>query len=256
MSKTVVVLASERPEGTPDHVVPAPRPGVRHRGLTIVKASSSGGPPRPYDRPTMRLGTRKQATLARRAFQWPTDGKVLLHVGCGERDHRLLPDFLTGPEWNEVRFDIDPDVDPDVVGTIVDMVNVESESADALWSSHNLEHIFDHEVALALGEFHRVLRPGGTAYVQVPDLEAPAREILKGRLDRTFYESPAGPIRPLDMLYGLGSSIATGKHYMAHRCGFTRQTLSSRMRKVGFATVHVISKDYSLWATATRARES
>lgn len=202
----------------------------------------------------MRLGTRKRPSSGSSSFEWPTAGKVVLHVGCGPKHAELLPVYLRTDEWQEVRLDIDPDVQPDVIGTIVDMVAVESGSCDALWSSHNLEHVFDHEVPLALGEFLRVLRPGGTAYVQVPDLEAPAREILKGRLDGTLYESPAGPIRPLDMLYGYGPAISTGKHYMAHKCGFTRQTLAKRMRKAGFETVNVVSRDRALWATATRAR--
>lgn len=204
----------------------------------------------------MRLGTRKRpAEPARREFTWPTDGQIILHVGCGPLGGAFVPEKFDGPGWHEVRLDIDPDVDPDVIGTITDMVAVESGSVDAIWSSHNLEHVFDHEVPLALAEFLRVLRPGGTAYVQVPDLEAPARAILKGRLDGTLYESPAGPIRPLDMLYGHGAAIAAGRHYMAHRCGFTRQTLAKRMRDAGFSTVDVQSRDMALWATATRARD-
>jgi SAM-dependent methyltransferase len=201
------------------------------------------------------LGTRKRpAGPAQRDFTWPTDGQIVLHVGCGPRGATPLPGMFNGPEWHEVRLDIDPGVEPDVVGNIIDLGNVASESVDALWSAQNLEHVFDHEVPLALAAFLRVLRPGGTAYVQVPDLEAPARAILKGRLDGTLYESPAGPIRPLDMLYGYGPAIAQGHHYMAHKCGFTRHTLAKRMRSAGFATVDVVSRDYSLWATATRAR--
>jgi SAM-dependent methyltransferase len=204
----------------------------------------------------MRLGTRKgPATATKRKFTWPTDGQIVLHVGCGSINATPLPKLFAAPEWHEVRLDIDPGVDPDVIGNIVDLANVESGSVDAVWSSHNVEHVFDHEVALALGAFLRVLRPGGTAYVQVPDLEAPARAILKGRLDSTLYESPAGPIRPLDMLYGFGPAIAEGQHYMAHKCGFTRHTLAQRMRDVGFASVDVKSRDYALWATGTRARE-
>jgi SAM-dependent methyltransferase len=206
----------------------------------------------------MRLGRSRgtaTATAPKREFTWPSDGQVVLHVGCGPRGATPLPAILAGPGWHEVRLDIDPGVEPDVVGNIIDLVNVEPGSVDAVWSSHNLEHVFDHEVPLALGEFLRVLRPGGTAYVQVPDLEAPARAILKGRRASTLYDSPAGPVRPLDMLYGFGPAIADGQHYMAHKCGFTRHTLAGRMRKAGFATVDVVSRDHALWATATRARE-
>jgi SAM-dependent methyltransferase len=203
----------------------------------------------------MRLGTRKrQEEPPRQEFRWPTDGKIVLHVGCGPLGSVPLPEILATEEWREVRLDIDPDVDPDVVGDIVDLHGVASESVDAIWSSHNLEHVFAHQVPLALGEFLRVLRPGGIAYVQVPDLEVPARAILKGRLDGKLYDSPSGPISPLDMLYGHGAAIADGRHFMAHRSGFTRHTLARRLKEAGFASVDVASRNYSLWATATRAR--
>lgn len=205
----------------------------------------------------MRLGTRKRSEVpepARREFRWPTDGKVVLHVGCGPIGATPLPGMFD--EWHEVRFDIEPAVDPDIIGTILDMDAVASESVDAVWSSHNLEHVYSHEAPLALREFLRVLRPGGTAYVQVPDLEVPARAILKGRLDAKLYDSPAGDVTPLDMLYGFGPAIARGEHFMAHKGGFTRHTLARRLDEAGFATVNVVSKNYALWATATRSRKS
>jgi SAM-dependent methyltransferase len=204
----------------------------------------------------MRLGTRKRSQAeapTRREFRWPTAGKIVLHVGCGPIDALPLPSMFD--DWHEVRFDIEPAVKPDIVGSITEMANVASESVDAVWSSHNLEHVHPHEAPLALSEFFRVLRPGGTAYVQVPDLEVPARAILKGRLDAKLYDSPAGDITPLDMLYGLGTAIARGEHFMAHKGGFTRHTLARRLDEAGFATVNVVSRSYSLWATATRSRK-
>ena len=65
------------------------------------------------------------------------------------------------PEWHELRLDIDPSVGPDVVGTMTDMAEVISESVDAIFSSHNLEHLEAHEVPVALQEFRRVLKPDG-----------------------------------------------------------------------------------------------
>lgn len=201
----------------------------------------------------MRLASRRRQPTR---DLWPTDCKIVLHVGCGPRGSAPLPVALCTDDWHEVRLDIDPNVDPDVIGTIVDMVAVASESVDAIWSSHNLEHVHTHEVKTALAEFHRVLRPGGVAHIQVPDLEVPARALLKGQLEGVLYVSPAGPITPLDMLYGHGAAIARGEHYMAHNTGFTRQTLAKRLTKAGFATVNVVSKDRALWATATRARSA
>src|ERR1700675_4069636 len=87
--------------------------------------------------------------------------KKFLHVGCGPQNQASIQKGFNTPDWEEVRLDIDPDVNPDVVGTITDMEKVASSSMDAVFSSHNLEHIFPHEVPMALAEFKRVLKPDG-----------------------------------------------------------------------------------------------
>lgn len=198
----------------------------------------------------MRLAPRKHRHAGSQS--WPSDRKILLHVGSGPRAEGLLPKSFTTPQWHEVRLDIDPGVDPDIVGTITDMTAVDQRSVDAIWSSHNLEHVFPHEVPLALREFYRVLKPGGTAHVQVPDITVPARQVVRGRLEEVIYQSPAGPITALDMLYGHGAAIAQGAHYMAHRTGFTRQTMTAKFNDAGFVSVRVEAKDKALWATAKR----
>jgi predicted SAM-dependent methyltransferase len=54
-------------------------------------------------------------------------------------------------------------VQPDVLGTMTDMSAVATGSVDAVVSSHNMEHLYPHEVPLALAEFVRVLKPDGRA---------------------------------------------------------------------------------------------
>jgi hypothetical protein len=51
---------------------------------------------------------------------------------------------------------------------------------------------------------------------------------------QTLYESPAGPIAPIDILYGLRSDLAKGKIYMAHKTGFTYSALQDAFFKSGF----------------------
>ena len=199
----------------------------------------------------MRLATRnKQRTMGR--DQWPADRSILLHVGCGPKVAGLLPDEFLTSDWHEVRLDIDPGVHPDVVADIVDMPVIESESVDAIWSSHNLEHVFAFQVPLVLGEFRRVLRPGATAHIQVPDVMEPVRAVMRGKLEDVLYESPAGPVRPIDMLFGFGQAIEEGAHHMAHRTAFTRDTLARKLKAARFADVNVTAKDKALWATARR----
>lgn len=185
----------------------------------------------------------------------PTTQRTVLHVGCGMADPRKLPPaFFTPGAWQEVRLDIDPGVAPDIVATITDMAVVDSGSVDAVWSAHNLEHLFAHEVPMALAEFRRVLRPQGFALVTVPDLQRAAELVARDGLDLPAYISPAGPIAPLDMLFGHGAAIAAGNHFMAHRTGFTARTLEAALRRAGFAIVRVVRDDsFALWATAFAA---
>jgi SAM-dependent methyltransferase len=183
----------------------------------------------------------------------PAGMRLVLHVGCGLRNPATLHRTFHSPEWYEVRLDINPDVDPDIIGTIVDMAGVDSESVDAVWSSHNLEHVYAHEVPSVLGEFHRVLRPGGRALVTMPDLQSVGEAIARGKLEDPLYESPAGPIAALDMLYGHSASITGGNEYMAHRTGFTAKTLTSKLQRAGFVDIRVTRDvERALWANAKR----
>jgi predicted SAM-dependent methyltransferase len=96
----------------------------------------------------------------------------VLNAGGGPRSPRALHGFFADGSWEEVRLDINPDVKPDVVGSIIDMRNVIADASfDAVWSSHNLEHLYAHEVRPALREFRRILKRDGFALITTPDLE-------------------------------------------------------------------------------------
>lgn len=179
--------------------------------------------------------------------------KIFLHVGCGPKRKDRTTTALSS--WNELRFDIDESVQPDLVGTMIDMSSVSSESVDAVFSSHNIEHLYPHEVPLALAEFHRVLKPNGIAVITCPDLKSVCALIAEDKLTEAAYTSPAGPIAPIDILYGLRSSMAQGNLYMAHRCGFTKKVLAGTLQASGFKSVATLSRGYpyfDLWAVASK----
>ena len=175
-----------------------------------------------------------------------------MHVGCGQANPDKLHATFRSAEWREIRLDIDPDVTPDIVCDILDMAVVATASVDAVWSSHNIEHLFEHQVPIALGEFHRVLKPRGFALITLPDLQAVGRYIAEGRLEDVLYESPAGPICPLDIVYGHRASIARGHHFMAHKTGFTAKTLGEKMVRAGFDPVRVKHSGLNLWAIGSK----
>ncbi|MDC1450600.1 class I SAM-dependent methyltransferase [Candidatus Thioglobus sp.] len=159
--------------------------------------------------------------------------KTFLHVGCGPQYKSQIKGF-DNENWKEIRFDIDEKVDPDIVGTLLDMSAVEAGSVDAIYSSHNIEHVFPHEVPIVLREFHRVLKDDGMVVLVCPDLQSVCEAVVDDKLLQPLYESPAGPISPIDILYGHRPAIARGNEYMAHKGGFTYSVLNDAFIEAGF----------------------
>ncbi len=175
----------------------------------------------------------------------------VLNVGSGTLSNRSRhPVFGTG--WEEIRLDIDASTKPDILASITNMREaVASQSMDAIFASHIMEHLYDHEVMQALSEFRRVLRPDGFLIINSPDVEIVAQIILEHGLDHVVYQSPAGPISAADMLYGHGRSIKAGNVFMAHKTGFTCARLGNMLIDCGFPTVLGKRGDrYDLWAVA------
>src|SRR3546814_7773305 len=102
--------------------------------------------------------------------------------------------LFAADRWGETRLDIDPAVAPDVVASMTAMPMVPEASHDAVFSSHNLEHLFPHELRAALAEFRRVLKPGGFVLAMVPDIQKAAAAIAAGQGHLPLYVSPSGPI--------------------------------------------------------------
>jgi len=54
-------------------------------------------------------------------------------------------------------------------------------------------------------------------------------------IDDVLYQSPAGPIMVLDVLYGYGPEIEqSGQDFYAHKTGFTQKSLLAALHKSGF----------------------
>ncbi len=189
------------------------------------------------DTRTSLLAYRDRLVEAGRVAQ--EDAPKVLNVGCGASAREHLPALFRRVGWREIRLDSDPAVHPDIVATMVDMHPVSDGSIDAVYSSDAITRLYPHEVPLALREMHRVLKPSGFTFIAVPDLQEVARHVAEGRLGDPLYISPAGPIAPLDILYGHRGWLASGLTSVAPRTGFTGATLGSALIAAGFAAVLV-----------------
>ena len=161
--------------------------------------------------------------------------KRLLNVGGGSKSIPLPPEYLG---FEHVLLDIDPQGAPDIVLDGRQLAELAPDQFDAIYCSHNLEHYFRHDVPKVLGGFFHVLKPGGFAQIRVPDLTELMRRVVQGKIDleETLYVSPAGPIAPIDVIYGLGRQIETsGVDFFAHKTGFSDQSLARAVERAGFA---------------------
>ena len=178
-------------------------------------------------------------------------------MGCGSQTKSKLKGF-DSDDWEEIRFDIDQNANPDICGSLTDMSLVESSSVDAIASHHNIEHIFAHEVVTALKEFNRVLDEDGIVVLSCPDLESVCKAVANNKLMEPLYESSVGPISPIDILYGHRVSIASGNVFMAHKCGFTYQSLVGAFNQAGFESICGGSRphNFDLWLVASKKTRS
>lgn len=146
--------------------------------------------------------------------------RVVLSVGAGGD---------VGSCWEGckvVRLDIDPATNPDIVASMTDMGAIGP--FDVVYCCHALEHLYPHEVPRALSEFHRVLSPGGTVVILVPDLQ----DVLP-----TDDELPdMGGLSGLHLYYG-DARLIESMPYMAHHSGFVEKTLADCMQKAGFTVL-------------------
>ena len=180
--------------------------------------------------------------------------KGLLHVGCGGS---ALPEYFSS--YRELRFDMDPSSGADLIGDML-AIDLPDGAVDAIYTCHTLEHVTYHDGIRALREFLRVLRPGGLAWVVVPNVGACADAVRDGDLLRVMYQSPAGPVTAADMIYGHQGLIERDRQDRAyrfqHRFGYTRETLAEALRDAGFDHVGVrVSESFDLVALGQRPTE-
>lgn len=164
----------------------------------------------------------------------------VLNVG-GASKTIPLPGHYAG--WAHVLLDIAPGKDVDLVADARGLGEFPPSAFDAVYCSHNVEHYYPHEVPLILSGFRHVLKEDGFAEIRVPDLESVLRSMVERGLDieDALYQSRSGPVSVRDVLYGLGSAIAEGRIYFAHKTGFTQRSLRKALGEAGFAEIHELA---------------
>jgi SAM-dependent methyltransferase len=176
--------------------------------------------------------------------------KRVLNVG-GDNKSIPIPPQYNG--WQHLLLDIDPRGQPDVLCDARSLTSLDPAQFDAVYCSHNLEHYFQHDVGKVLAGFLHVLKDDGFAHIRVPDMGELMRRVVSKGLDIEdfLYESSAGPIRVIDVIYGWSIEIErSGNDHFAHKTGFTQKSLVSHLNASGFAIVLSGSHDLEIFAIA------
>lgn len=163
--------------------------------------------------------------------------KIFLNLGSGPRAAMPIESELF-QGWREVRVDVNEEAKPDLVASLVDLKGfIHDKSVDIVYCSHVIEHFYSHEVPVVLSEISRILKDDGIAVFKCPDLSQVKNLLDPDNLEKTLYESPAGSISVLDVLYGHRHSISNGNPFMAHKSGFTEEYLAKLLLDAGFLKI-------------------
>jgi SAM-dependent methyltransferase len=120
--------------------------------------------------------------------------RPFLNMGAGAFQHRYwrTSDRLYGDDgkrWLDIEKD-GPGTELPPIDHVFDYMSgqpldIESDSFEAVYTSHSLEHTFDEGALHAISEARRILKPGGVLRIVVPDAEMAFQACRRG--DRGFF---------------------------------------------------------------------
>lgn len=172
--------------------------------------------------------------------------KTLLHLGCGPSTIKTAGFASDLKKYKEYRFDIDKKYDPDICGDITDLSNIPDKTFDVIFTSHTVEHIDFYKVIPTIKQFLRVLKDDGFARIIVPNLQSLGDKITEGNLLETLYESDAGPINSLDIIYGHSASVLRNGDFMRHKTGFTKRSFTELLNNAELNKFEIVEDNFNL----------
>jgi predicted SAM-dependent methyltransferase len=105
-------------------------------------------------------------------------------------------------------------------------VPLHDECADEVHAYHVIEHFYRWQTPEVLGEWKRLLKAGGLLVLELPNIEAAARNLLAGMDDQmcmwAFYGDPSHR-----------------DPYMCHPWGFTPKSIKSLLSECGFSHIEL-----------------
>jgi predicted SAM-dependent methyltransferase len=118
--------------------------------------------------------------------------------------------------------------DPDLFSDIRKLPAIADDCAEVVMAIHVLEHIERWEVEETLVEWRRILKPGGTLILEMPDLFKCCRNILTGREGN----------KPEQLgMWGLFGDWTHHDPLMMHKWAWSYRTLAPVLTAAGFVSL-------------------
>lgn len=159
-----------------------------------------------------------------------SDGKVRIHLGCGQ---------IAAAGF--INVDTRPGPHVHYVCDVTDLTVFADNQADLVYASHVLEHVPHPALRETLWQWRRVLRPGGVLRLSVPDFD----KIV------AIYQSCERDMASVQAVLMGGQEERSNTHYTA----FNRTYLEEKLREAGFEEVRpwrpeeVADHDFEDWAS-------
>lgn len=157
------------------------------------------------------------SSLKRRLVEPPlpknSDGEVLVHVGCGEKN---APGFINVDARPLAHVHV-------VTDNITSLANFRTGTVDLVYMCHVLEHIKNDDLKSVLSEMRRVLKDGGVLRISVPDFD----KLIE------VYNAAGKDIESIRRQLMGGQD----HQYNVHYCVFNHRRLSELLKEVGFREV-------------------
>ncbi len=147
-----------------------------------------------------------------------------LNLGCGDK---ILPGYINVDVAASRR-----GLKPDVLCDLHQLAPFENDSVDEILSVHVVEHFWRWEVVGILREWVRVLKPGGTMFLECPNLLAACHELLQNP-DIATGPGQEGQ-RTMWVFYG---DPAWQDPLMIHRWGYSPRSLAQVMHEAGLVNL-------------------
>lgn len=148
---------------------------------------------------------------------------VRLHLGCGSR----LFDKYINVDGEYMKGD--PNV---IIHDITTAFPLPDNCVDEILTVHVVEHLHRNMVLPMFTEWHRILKPGGFAAIEWPDLLKMCQAVVK---DPSCLWSEDRKVLKSTVLGIYGDSVRYPDPVMLHKYGYSAESMSRLFKSAGFS---------------------